>query len=544
MAGPWSLPGLPSRTTLGGMTAERMTTARRLVRVLFIAALAGAFGFGSAGTPSMAADPVFTVVSASYSASTVTVSGVQTQPLTVTVHVTADPAIHTDNGYLGAGLGRTAGTGSLANTFVWMNLVSGDGNDGVWAGTFAIPSTAAGTWTLGNVLECRFCEPSGPAHPVTGMPTFTVVGTHLPRLSAGQSPNPTPLDASPFTIKGRATDSATGAGIPGVRVGLGYDYGCMPDPVWRFYVRVTNSLGYYGFTIPSQDALQAKQFIRCMAVLGPPQSDGIEQLVLIRGFSVRVQMAPVTRLSDLNRDGFTDLVSRDTAGLLWLYPGNGAGRFLSRRQMGSGWNSMTAIVTPGDVTGDGNADVLARDSLGRLWLYPGNGAGRFLSRRQIGNGWKTMTVITDAADMNGAGRPDVLARDSAGRLWLYPLSGNAVFGTRRLVSSGWSAMTSVLGPGDVSGDGRADVLARDSAGSLWLHRGNGTGGVAARTLASGELQAMTALITPGNWDRADGNDFLARDVAGRLWLNPGDNVGGFGPRRQIGAGWSGMTFIG
>jgi len=207
-------------------------------------------------------------------------------------------------------------------------------------------------------------------------------------------------------------------------------------------VRVTNPLGYYGFTIPSQDALQAKQFIRCMAVLGPPQSDGIEQLVLIRGFSVRVQMAPVTRLSDLNRDGFTDLVSRDTAGLLWLYPGNGAGRFLSRRQMGSGWNSMTAIVTPGDVTGDGNADVLARDSLGRLWLYPGNGAGRFLSRRQIGNGWKTMTVITDAANMNGAGRPDVLARDSAGRLWLYPLSGNAVFGTRRLVSSGWSAMTS------------------------------------------------------------------------------------------------------
>jgi len=55
---------------------------------------------------------------------------------------------------------------------------------------------------------------------------------------------------------------------------------------------------------------------------------------------------------------------------------------------------------------------------------------------------------------------------------------------------------------------------------------------------------MTALVTPGNWDRADGNDFLARDAAGRLWLNPGDNVGNFYPRRQIGAGWSGMTFIG
>lgn len=271
-----------------------MISTGRLIHVIFVAALAGTLGVGSAVTPAMAADPVFTVVSARYSASTVTVSGVQTRPLTVTVHITATPAIPTDNGYLGAKLGRTAGTGGLANSTVWMNLVSGDGTDGVWAGTFAIPSTAAGTWTLGSVLQCRFCQPSGTAHPVTGMPTFTVVGTYLPRLSAGQSPNPTPQDASPFTIKGRATDSATGAGIPGVRVGLGYDYGCMPDPVWQFIVRVTNSLGYYGFTILSRDALQAKQFIRCMAVLGPHQSDGIDQLLLIRGFSIQLKTVSVS----------------------------------------------------------------------------------------------------------------------------------------------------------------------------------------------------------------------------------------------------------
>ena len=271
------------------------------------------------------------------------------------------------------------------------------------------------------------------------MPTFTVVGTHLPRLSAGQSPNPTPLDASPFTIKGRATDSATGAGIPGVRVGLGYDYGCMPDPVWRFYVRVTNPLGYYGFTIPSQNALQAKQFIRCMALLGPPQSDGIEQLVLIRGFSVRVQMAPVTRLSDLNRDGFTDIIARDAAGHLWLYPGSGAGGFLPRHQIGTGWNTMNTIVTPGDVTGDGNGDIIARDTSGRLWLYPGNGAFGVSARRQIGSGWTSYT-ITNAANMNTKGRPDLLARDSAGNLWLYPLSGNAVFGARTKIGSGWGSL--------------------------------------------------------------------------------------------------------
>ena len=41
-----------------------------------------------------------------------------------------------------------------------------------------------------------------------------------------------------------------------------------------------------------------------------------------------VGFAAITRLSDFNRDGYTDLVARDAAGALWLYPGNGAGGFL------------------------------------------------------------------------------------------------------------------------------------------------------------------------------------------------------------------------
>jgi hypothetical protein len=253
--------------------------------------------------------------------------------------------------------------------------------------------------------------------------------------------------------------------------------------------------------------------------------------------------AAVTRLSDFNKDGRTDLVARDGAGLLWLYPGNGAGGFGTRRQMGTVWNTMTALLTPGDVTGEGIADILARDTAGRLWLYPGNGAGGFGTRRQIGSGWNIMNAITNAANMNTAGGPDVLARDGTGRLWLYPLSGNAVFGTRVQVGSGWNGYT-ILGPGDVSGDGRADVLARDPAGTLWLYRGNGAGALTARTQVGSGWQAMTALVTPGNWDRNAGNDVLSRDPAGRLWLHPGDNAGALDAPRQIGSGWSGMTYLG
>jgi len=250
--------------------------------------------------------------------------------------------------------------------------------------------------------------------------------------------------------------------------------------------------------------------------------------------------AAVTRLSDFNSDGSTDLVARDVAGRLWLYPGNGVGGFLGRRQIGGGWNIMTSIVTPGDVTGDGVGDLVARDTAGRLWLYPGNGSSGLSARRQIGSGWNTMNAITAAGDLNGAGRPDLLARDLGGVLWLYTVSGNAAVGARIRIGAGWNGFT-VLGAGDLSGDGRADVLARDPAGALWLYRGNGAGGLTARTRAGIGWAGMSALVTPGNWDRAAGNDTLARDATGHLWFYPGNNAGGLGARRLIGSGWTGYT---
>jgi len=253
--------------------------------------------------------------------------------------------------------------------------------------------------------------------------------------------------------------------------------------------------------------------------------------------------APGNRFSDFNADGHTDLVARDRAGSLWLYPGNGTGGFLPRRLMATFWNGFTSIVTPGDVTGDGNADVIVRTAAGTLRLYPGNGRGGLGASRQVGRGWRGMT-ISSAGDMTGDGRGDLLARDAAGKLWLFPVVGNGSIQQGRLVGRGWQGMTSILGVGDLSGDKRADILARDRAGRLWLYRGDGHGRVTRRTLAGARgWQAMTALATPGNLDRRAGNDLLARDAAGRLWFYPGTNTGRFGPRRQVGHGWQTMRSI-
>jgi serine protease len=90
----------------------------------------------------------------------------------------------------------------------------------------------------------------------------------------------------------------------------------------------------------------------------------------------------ITNAADLNGTEVPDALARDSAGVLWFYPvlinydttvGTGpycwTGFSGSRIRIGGGWNLYT-IRGPGDSSGDGKADILARDSAGLLWLYP------------------------------------------------------------------------------------------------------------------------------------------------------------------------------
>ncbi len=99
--------------------------------------------------------------------------------------------------------------------------------------------------------------------------------------------------------------------------------------------------------------------------------------------------------ADFNGDGNSDLLAvENTTGYLWLYPGNGAGGWLGRMRVGDGWNIMNALLAPGDFNGDRTADVLAREaSTGHLWLYPGNGAGGWLPRVLVNTGWNGLDPI-------------------------------------------------------------------------------------------------------------------------------------------------------
>ena len=253
--------------------------------------------------------------------------------------------------------------------------------------------------------------------------------------------------------------------------------------------------------------------------------------------------AAKAKLQDFNSDRKADVVSRDSSGRLWLYRGNGTGGFGTKSLVGSGWNTMTSIVSPGDFSGDGRADIVARDASGRLWLYRGNGAGGFGTKTQIGNGWNTLNAIFGPGDFNNDGRIDLAARNAAGNLFLYFGNGSGGFLGNALIGNGWGGMNSIVAPGDFNGDGKADLVARDAAGNLFLYRGDGGGAFLGKTQIGNGWNVMNSITAPGDFNGDRKADLLARDSSGRLFLYSGSGTGSIAGKLQVGTGWNTMNSL-
>ncbi len=101
---------------------------------------------------------------------------------------------------------------------------------------------------------------------------------------------------------------------------------------------------------------------------------------------------------DWSGDGRPDLLARTSEGALLMYRGNDRGGFVTgtAETIGSGWQPFTALLTPRDWSGDGKRDLLARDADGLLLMYRGNGRGGFVTgqREQIGTGWNSLSALT------------------------------------------------------------------------------------------------------------------------------------------------------
>ncbi|WBO65288.1 trypsin-like serine protease [Streptomyces camelliae] len=183
----------------------------------------------------------------------------------------------------------------------------------------------------------------------------------------------------------------------------------------------------------------------------------------------------LVRQADLDRDGYADLLVRTTDGTLYWQHLNLSTGNADVTRIGSGWNAMKVMLAPGDVTGDGHQDLLTVDSSGNFWLYPGTGHGTFGSRVKLGYGWNTYGAnIFGKGDFTGDGKLDLLAQDSSGNLWLYKGTGDPSHPLASRVKIGWGFhYTAYVMNGDMTGNGHSDLIARDSSGNLWLYQGTG-----------------------------------------------------------------------
>lgn len=186
--------------------------------------------------------------------------------------------------------------------------------------------------------------------------------------------------------------------------------------------------------------------------------------------------------ADLNRDGFQDLVYRvaSTGDVYWLHFALNSAQTdgsWTETKIFTNWKTRKAVVIPGDLTGDYLPDVLSEDSSGVLWLYPGKGNGTFSARVRIGGGWSQYNQLRGVGDFNGDGKADLLARrSSGGDLYLYKgtgKSGTGLFSARVKVRSGWTGFNTLAAVGDLTGDGKADLVARTTGGTLYLYPGTG-----------------------------------------------------------------------
>ncbi|WP_055525669.1 trypsin-like serine protease [Streptomyces graminilatus] len=186
--------------------------------------------------------------------------------------------------------------------------------------------------------------------------------------------------------------------------------------------------------------------------------------------------------TDLNRDDYQDLVVRDSASgdVYWMHfvpkPDGSDGSWATKKIF-SNWKSRTRIITPGDVTGDYRPDVLSVDSAGALWIYPGNGNGTFGTPSKVSTGWNQYNAIVGHGDFNGDGKADLLARTKTGVGYL--IKGNGKTGSQafaaRVKVRAWGGFNTLVTPGDVTGDGKADLMARTPAGTMYLYPGTGKG---------------------------------------------------------------------
>ncbi|MDR6321662.1 glycoside hydrolase domain-containing protein [Actinoplanes couchii] len=237
-----------------------------------------------------------------------------------------------------------------------------------------------------------------------------------------------------------------------------------------------------------------------------------------------VARLPGNKLSDFNRNGWSDVLARTSAtGNLYAYPGNGTVLTESARLKVGVHASANALLRM-DLNRDGYVDMIARTKAGAVYFYPGLSSGKFGKRKQLYKNFKHMRELTAIGDFNKDGYPDLLAvQSSNGNIYLYPGQKGTKFGKRKVLAYGnWTTRSEFTGVGDFDRDGLPDLVMKvTSTGDLYLYRGRAGGfhpGV-----KIGSAKGLRDMLGVGDFDRDGYTDLVAvRSATGDLMLFKGN----------------------
>jgi uncharacterized protein YkwD len=165
-------------------------------------------------------------------------------------------------------------------------------------------------------------------------------------------------------------------------------------------------------------------------------------------------------VTDWDRDGAYDLLTQWTNGNLTLHRGNAAGGFQASVTLGSGgWDTLTLAVG-GWCANNRMPQILARDAAGNLYLYPNKGTGDLAARTLLASGLPGGRLAM--VDYDADGFQDLLAIRTDGAVVLYRGWGTTALRAeaRPTVATGWQDATGVKALRDVTGLNSTGVALR------------------------------------------------------------------------------------
>jgi phospholipase/lecithinase/hemolysin len=243
----------------------------------------------------------------------------------------------------------------------------------------------------------------------------------------------------------------------------------------------------------------------------------------------------IVAVRDFNSDSKFDLLWRDNSGntAIWFLNGTTIASTVSLGNIPNTWN----IAGTGDFNSDGYGDILWQDTSGNLVVWLMGSGGQISSTGGLGNLNPTVWSVVGIADFNGDGKSDILWRDSSGNVAMWFMNGTAVSSAAGIgnVPNSWS----VKGTGDFNNDGYSDIVWEDSSGNVavWLMKG-------ASITSSGSFgpvpPTMWTLVGIGDFNGDGNSDLLWRDINGNtaVWFMNGTAVSSTGGVGNIPTIWT------